>query len=176
MNRKKTLRISLLLVFAAAVLVLVQTQCRHDDLNVATLDKVCYTRDIGPIFLRSCGTTGCHDSRGEGGYSFTDYASVMKAITPFNAQKSKAYMAITGKGFIQLMPPSRALSQNERILIRVWIDQGAEQTTCATTGVVISKSLAAVKETSIQMVPGYKITSCELREIEPWQANSAIQN
>jgi len=137
MKGKKTLRISLMLVFAASVLVLVQTQCRHDDLNASTLDKVCYQTQIGPIFLRSCGTTGCHDSRGKGGYSFTDYNSVIKAITPFNAQKSKAYQAITGKAFVQLMPPSGALSENERILIRVWIDQGAVNTTCttaATTG------------------------------------------
>ncbi|HZK96233.1 MAG TPA: c-type cytochrome domain-containing protein [Prolixibacteraceae bacterium] len=135
MKGKKTLRISILLVFAASVLVLVQTRCRHDDLNTATLAKVCYQTEIGPIFLRSCGTTGCHDSqRGKGGYSFTDYTSVMKAIKPFNAQKSKAYQAITGKAFVQLMPPSGALSQNERILIRLWIDQGAENTTCATVG------------------------------------------
>jgi len=133
MNGKKTLRISLILAFAAIVLVLVQTRCRHEDLNTATLDKVCYQSDIGPIFLRSCGTTGCHASpRGKGGYIFTDYTSVMKSITPFNAQKSKAYKAITGKGFVQMMPPSGALSENERILIRVWIDQGAENTTCST--------------------------------------------
>jgi len=138
MNRQKTIRISLILVCTSAVLALLQIRCRHDDLNAATLDKVCYTRDIGPIFLRSCGTTGCHDSRAKGGYSFTDYTSVMQAITPFNAQKSKAYKAITGKGFVQLMPPSGALSQNERILIRVWIDQGAENTTCTTSSVGVS--------------------------------------
>lgn len=134
MKGKKTLRISIILVFAASVLVLVQTRCRHDDLNSASLAKVCYQTEIGPIFLRSCGTTGCHDSRGSGGYSFTDYTSVMKAIKPFNAQKSKAYQAITGKAFVQLMPPSGALSQNDRILIRLWIDQGAENTTCTAVG------------------------------------------
>ena len=135
MKGKNTIRITLILMFATSVLVLVQIRCRHDGLNVAKLDKVCYTRDIGPIFLRSCGTTGCHDTqRAKGGYSFTDYTSVMKAITPFNSQKSTAYKAITGKGFVQLMPPSGALSENERILIRVWIDQGAENNSCATTG------------------------------------------
>lgn len=133
MKGKKTFRISIITVFAATILMFTQTRCRHDDLNAATLAKVCYQTEIGPIFLRSCGTTGCHDSsRGKAGYSFTDYTSVMKAITPFNAQKSKAYKAITGKGFVQLMPPGGALSENERILIRVWIDQGAENTTCAT--------------------------------------------
>ena len=38
------------------------------------------------------------------------------------------------------------------------------------------KLLAAVKGTSIQMPPGYKITTCELREIELWKANGAKQN
>ncbi len=131
MKEKKTLRISLILVFTASVLVLVQFSCRHDGLNVADLEKVCYEKDIAPIFINSCGTTGCHDSqKGESGYTFTDYAGVMKAITSANAQKSTAYKAITGKGFTQLMPPAGTLSEKERILIRVWIDQGAIQTTC----------------------------------------------
>jgi len=131
MKGKNKLRGSLLLLFSLSGLVLVLIQCRHDGLNVANLDPVCYQRDIEPIFQNSCGTTGCHDSqRGESGYTFTNYSSIMKAITPFNANKSKAYQAITGKAFVQLMPPSGALTQNERILIRVWIDQGAVQTTC----------------------------------------------
>jgi len=126
MKRNKTLRVSLIMMSAALVLVLVQVRCRHDGLNVAELDKVCYEKEIAPIFLNSCGTTGCHDSqRGEAGYSFTDYAGVMKAVTPSDAQKSIAYKAITGKGFVQLMPPAGALTEKERILIRVWIDQGA---------------------------------------------------
>jgi uncharacterized membrane protein len=144
MKRKKTVWIYLILLFSASVLVLVQAQCRHDDLNAATLAKVCYQTDIGPIFLRSCATSGCHDSqRGRGGYSFADYSSVMKAVTPFNAQKSTVYKAITGKGFVQLMPPSGALSENERISIRVWIDQGAENTTCTTSGGGVTPVTAA---------------------------------
>ena len=38
------------------------------------------------------------------------------------------------------------------------------------------KLLAAVKGTSIQMPPGYSITTCELRQIILWQANGATQN
>jgi len=131
MKRNKTLRVSLILMTASLVLVLLQVSCRHDGFNVAELDKVCYEKEIAPIFLNSCGTTGCHDSKnGEAGYSFTNDAGVMKSVTPSDAQKSKAYKAITGKGFTQLMPPSGALTEKERILIRVWIDQGAVQTTC----------------------------------------------
>jgi uncharacterized membrane protein len=137
MEGKHSLRNSLLIFFTLSGLGLVQIQCRHDGIVVSTLDKVCYQKDIEPIFQNSCGTTGCHDSqRGRGGYSFSDYTSIMKAITPFNANKSKAYQAITGKAFVQLMPPAGALTENERILIRVWIDQGALQTTCTTTGII----------------------------------------
>lgn len=134
MKGKKTLQISLLLLLSASALVLVQVQCRHEGIDT-TLDKVCFTQDVLPIFQNSCGTTGCHDAqRGKAGYTFTDYTSIMKAITPGNAQKSIAYKAITGKGFVQLMPPSGALTENERILIRVWIDQGALETKCVATG------------------------------------------
>lgn len=169
MKERKAIWIYLILLFSASTLVLFQTRCRHDDLNAAALAKVCYQADIGPIFLRSCATTGCHDSqRGRGGYSFTDYSSVMKAITPFNAQKSKAYKAITGKGFVQLMPPSGALSENERILIRVWIDQGAENTTCttSTTGGGTTPPVAVAQKVCFQndilpvLVSSCGITGC----------------
>ena len=130
MKGKHTRRNSLLIFFTLFALGIVQIQCRHDGID-ATLAKVCYQKDIEPIFQNSCGTTNCHGgTRGKAGYIFTDYASIMKAITPFNANKSKAYQAITGKAFVQLMPPSGALTEKERILIRVWIDQGAIQTTC----------------------------------------------
>lgn len=130
MNGNRSFRISLLLIAAFSFLVLLQIRCRHDGLNVAQLDKVCFQRDVLPIFQNSCGTANCHGSKGKGGYSFTDYTSIMKSVSAGNAYKSKAYLAITGKGFTQLMPPSGALTQKERILVRVWIEQGAENTTC----------------------------------------------
>ena len=86
-----------------------------------------YSTDVAPLMKNKCATAGCHNAGGsENKYTFTDYTSIMKSITPFNAQKSTAYKAITGKGFVQLMPPSGALPEKDRILIRVWIDQGAK--------------------------------------------------
>ena len=131
MKGKKTFRITLLLLASVTFFALLQIRCRHDGLNVANLEKVCFQRDVLPIFVNSCGTANCHGSKGKGGYSFTDYTSIMKSISAGNAYKSKAYLAMTGKGFAQMMPPSGALSQNERILVRVWIEQGAANTTCA---------------------------------------------
>ncbi|HEY3390972.1 MAG TPA: hypothetical protein VGK38_15440 [Prolixibacteraceae bacterium] len=133
MKRKNTFHIFLALMFAASVLVIIQIRCRHDDLNASTLDKVCYETDIARIFS-TCNAADCHGSSAKGGYTFTDYLSVKKAITPFNAQKSLAYKAITGKGFTQLMPPSGALPEADRILLRIWIDQGAVNVPCSTSG------------------------------------------
>ncbi|MEI6277595.1 MAG: c-type cytochrome domain-containing protein [Prolixibacteraceae bacterium] len=108
--------------------------CRHDGINVTTLDPVCFERDVLPIFQNSCATTGCHSAGGgKAGYDFSNYASILKTIAPSDAQGSKAYQAITGKNFVQFMPPKGAVSENDRIIIRVWIDQGAKNTTCSTT-------------------------------------------
>jgi len=55
----------------------------------------------------------------------------MKAINPGNADKSKAYNAITST--FQLMPPNNALPAEKRTLIRLWIEQGAQETNCGTS-------------------------------------------
>lgn len=126
---KKSFKLSILFLFGTTLLISIQVQCRHDGLNVATLKQVCFDTEIAPIFINNC--SSCHNkTKLEGGYSYADYNSILKSITPFDAQNSKAYMAITGKGFTQLMPPNSALSENDRILIRVWIDQGAKNTIC----------------------------------------------
>jgi hypothetical protein len=175
MKGRKTIRISLILLFSISFVVLTQVRCRHDGLNAASLETVCYQRDIAPIFLNSCGTMGCHsNTNGEAGLDFTNYTSVMKSINPSNAQKSKAYQAITGKAFVPLMPPGGALSENERILIRVWIDQGAKNTTCTTTGSVVAPLKAMGEAVCFQS--DHKLTASEMRQLELWKSNGALQN
>ena len=123
-------------VILGLTLPLILVQCSHEGLNVNTMTPVCYNTEIEPIFLNKCAT--CHSqSKSKGGFGFYDYNSIFSSVTPYDAQKSIAYKAITGKGFTQLMPPDGALSENERILIRVWIDQGAKNTMCATTTPVL---------------------------------------
>ncbi len=132
MRGRKTIQISLQRFIPLILFALIQMQCRHDGLNAGTLKTVCYDTEIAPIFLNKCAT--CH-SQGEnkGGLALNDYSSILESVKPFDAQNSKSYKAITGKGFAQLMPPNGALSENERILIRVWIDQGAKNTVCTIT-------------------------------------------
>jgi len=106
--------------------------CKHDSIPANEFDPVCFTDKVLPIFQNSCGTTGCHDKNtAESGYVFTDYASIMKAITPGNASKSKAYMAMTSP--FTIMPPKNPLPMDKRILVRLWIEQGAKETTCTTS-------------------------------------------
>lgn len=104
--------------------------CQHEGIPADQLAPVCFNQQVLPIFQNSCAISGCHNAQsGEGGYVFTDYSNVMKAISPGDASKSKAYKAITSS--LQLMPPHNPLPSDKRILIRVWIDQGAAETDCA---------------------------------------------
>lgn len=104
--------------------------CKHESGDFSSLETVCFERDVLPLFEKSCGTIGCHDNTtAEGGYAFTDYATVLKSVVPFHSGQSIAYTVLTenSKG---LMPPHQALLLDERNLIRVWIDQGAINDSC----------------------------------------------
>ncbi len=112
-------------IFAIGPVLFLTSSCKHDGVPADQFDQINFTDQVLPIFQTNCATSGCHDNRGESGYVFTDYANIMKAITPGNADKSKAYKAITST--FQLMPPNNALTTSQRTLIRLWIDQGAKQ-------------------------------------------------
>jgi len=112
-------------LFALGLILFILSSCKHDGFPADQMDQVNFTKQVLPIFQNSCATSGCHDSRGESGYIFTDYAHIMDAITPGNAYKSKAYKSITST--FLLMPPNNPLTTSQRTLIRLWIDQGAKQ-------------------------------------------------
>lgn len=103
--------------------------CSHEGIPADQMEQVCFTTQVLPIFQNSCSTTGCHDAAtAEANYIFTDHANILKSITPGNASKSKAYQAITSHS--EIMPPGNPLPIDKRILIRIWIEQGAMETTC----------------------------------------------
>lgn len=119
------------LIFALCFALFTTNSCQHEGISADQAEAICFTEQVLPIFQNSCGTSGCHDAKtAEEGYVFTDYASIMKAITPGNADKSKAYEAMTSD--YEIMPPDNPLPQDKRTLIRLWIEQGAKETTCAT--------------------------------------------
>lgn len=129
MNYKRFGNLSAFALVGMAILFLFNNSCKHDGIPADQMEQICFTDQVLPIFQNSCGTSGCHDAKSsESGYVFTDYASIMKSITPGNASKSKAYQAMTST--ILLMPPDNALPESKRTIIRIWIEQGAKQTTC----------------------------------------------
>ncbi len=112
------------------------TSCTHVA-NIASLPEVCFEADVLPIFTNNCAMAGCHTGGG-GGESrlvLDNYVDISHSVTPGNPNASRSYQAIIGKGGENRMPPGQPLSLENRELIRVWIEQGANLTTCGgTTG------------------------------------------
>ncbi len=151
MNLKRLSFLSALVVLPLFFLV---NSCKHEGIPADQFPQVCFQEEILPIFQNSCAT--CHGgSRNEAGLDFSNYAGIMKAITPGNADKSKAYKAITST--FQLMPPDNALPADKRILIRLWIEQGAQETTCGATGTTSAATkpgtLLAYYNLDVQPIP-----------------------
>lgn len=125
MNLKRSGYFPASVFFSLTMAVLLNNSCKHDGTPADQLPPINFTQQVLPIFQNSCATSGCHDNQtAEEGYVFNDYAGIMKAITPGNAGKSKAYEAITSS--TELMPPGNALSTSQRTTIWLWIEQGAK--------------------------------------------------
>ena len=121
-----------------ASLFFIGTSCTHEDIvPIAEFDTVCFEEQILPVFQTGCAISGCHSQESsEGGYVYSDYESIMKSITPGSSGKSKAYQSIISIWSEHAMPPDRPLSEAERTLIRIWIEQGALNTSCINGTVV----------------------------------------
>lgn len=129
MNRTPIGFFSATLILGLGSLLLLVNSCQHEGIPADRMGTICFTEQVLPIFQNSCGTSGCHDSKtAEEGYVFTDYASIMKAITPGNADKSKAYQAMIST--FEIMPTDNPLPATKRTIIRLWIEQGAKETEC----------------------------------------------
>jgi len=104
--------------------------CRHDNLDITPYKSVCFENEVKPIFVASCAISGCHNSgTAEAGFVFEDYTGISKAVSPGDPLKSKAYQVITNE-WVNLMPPDKPLTEKQRITIRLWIEQGANQDSC----------------------------------------------
>jgi hypothetical protein len=102
------------------------TSCSHDA-DISNLPEMCFERDVLPIFSNSCAISHCHDGSGEA-FPLNSYAQIMNTVTPYNPDKSQCYKAITTTWGEGRMPPDQPLSQEKRTIIRLWIEQGANET------------------------------------------------
>lgn len=147
MNYFQVHKIFLCLLYSMAASSLLS--CVHDpfldpnDLNdgkpstpgCTTGGQVCFESNVLPIFISSCAKPGCHDATTrEEGYILDSYANIVKkGIKPGNPNDSKIYKVLFEDGEDR-MPPDDELTQAEKDSIKVWIQQGAKNTTnCACT-------------------------------------------
>jgi Planctomycete cytochrome C len=108
------------------------TSCTHVA-NIANIPEVCFTGDVLPIFVNNCAKTGCHSGGGrESRMTLNNYSDIIQGIVPGNPNSSSIYQAIIAK-WGNGMPPNQPLSEQNRTIIRVWIEQGAGQTVCTDT-------------------------------------------
>lgn len=105
------------------------TSCTHDA-KIADIPEICFQRDILPIFTNNCAMSGCHDGRGESGRALNNYIDISNSVVPRNPNSSQLYQAIIDQWGFNRMPPSQPLSLENRTLIRLWIEQGANETVC----------------------------------------------
>jgi hypothetical protein len=99
--------------------------CTHDALDLARFDTICFEKEILPVFQNGCAIARCHERQ------FNTYAGISRDVTAGSPSQSRIYQVITAN-LIQPMPPSHALAESDRIKIRLWIEQGAKNTTCST--------------------------------------------
>jgi hypothetical protein len=112
------------------------TSCRHSD-DITGLDTLCFDRDILPIFQGSCGdpsssTMQCHYPSSAEGYYLGSFRGIMEGVTPGDPMNSKVYTVLINEWSIEsMMPPDRPVSLENRSKIKVWIEQGANETSPA---------------------------------------------
>jgi ankyrin repeat protein len=89
--------------------------------------KVDFARDVQPLLRQNC--VGCHGPmKQSGGMRLDRKSSAMRSrrVVPGSSANSFVYHRVSGTEFGAQMPPTGDLRPEEMILLKNWIDQGAE--------------------------------------------------
>lgn len=147
----------LILFFVLSAMVI--TSCKHDetddtvfvpnnnggtDTATGTNDPcdtniIYFEKDVLPILNSNCAMSGCHDpGTAKEGIVLNNYTNVMATgkITPMYAGSSKIYKAIIDNDPKDVMPPApkSRLTAAQIAVIAKWINQGAKNITCNSSG------------------------------------------
>lgn len=105
--------------------------CKHESEIIDTFPEICFEAQVLPVLQNNCALSGCHDGLNEeANYKLTAYPDIIKAVDPGNPSGSPLYTSLIDKWSDDIMPPSQPLSLENRTIIRIWIEQGALETTC----------------------------------------------
>ncbi|MGB8492471.1 MAG: hypothetical protein WCE64_15560 [Bacteroidales bacterium] len=119
----------ILIILFIVTLLLWSSGCMHNaDLN--NIDTLCFARDVLPVFTRNCALPQCHDGTGQSIVVLDNYPDIRASVVPGKPYESPSYKLVIKKTRTGRMPPGKLLPIGDRIFIRVWIEQGALETTC----------------------------------------------
>ncbi|HKJ41201.1 MAG TPA: c-type cytochrome domain-containing protein [Sunxiuqinia sp.] len=109
---------------------------------------ICFQNEVLPILLSSCATSGCHDAASSReGVVLDSYAHLMNRnmVDAGNANNSTLYN-ITNPTRHERMPPkpNAALTDSQRLTIKRWINEGAQNTDCTNQCDTSAYTFAAV--------------------------------
>ncbi|MEY3942137.1 MAG: hypothetical protein RIR07_1023 [Bacteroidota bacterium] len=92
-----------------------------------------FTNEILPMIQSNCAMSGCHGAPYPAdGINLTTYAGIMEEVKPGNPNDSKLYEVLFETGDDLMPPPPAApLTAAQKERIRLWIQQGANETNCA---------------------------------------------
>jgi hypothetical protein len=105
------------------------SSCTHPT-DTPDIPQICFN-DVMGIISGKCSKSNCHDGNGET-FPLTNFQQIHYEVTPFNADASPLYKAITSVRGEKKMPPDKPISQESRTKIRFWIEQGADSIPCPT--------------------------------------------
>lgn len=144
-------------IFQSAFLVLLifLASCKHQDINLADYPEICFEEEILPIFQSNC--VMCHGPGGEeSGYPLNSYNAIMKGVVSGKPFESQVYKVLSAT-WVNMMPPDNPISKENRTLIRLWIEQGAQNTSCPDT---MNISLVSSHGTSTGHKAGENCMTC----------------
>lgn len=112
------------LAFIAFAAPLFFMSCKHEVIPTVDSDSICFERDVLPLIVSNCATSGCHDAAtAEDGYVLTNYATITrKGVKAGNPDGSELYEVILENE----MPPKNPMSADQKAIIKAWIAGGAE--------------------------------------------------
>lgn len=116
-------------IVGGATLLTVFSNCTKE--KVVAANPVCFEADVLPIFIANCTQSRCHNSIDhDHGYDLTDYASIVKrGIKAGDFKNSEIYQSLVTSS--NRMPVGLTLTSNQIQTIAQWIEEGANNTTCA---------------------------------------------
>jgi hypothetical protein len=136
----KNISVSILIIVAYCCAALVActrdtaTPAKEEENNLppCNKDSVYYTKDVQPLLLLNCGSSGCHDAASrKGALNLGLYSDVQKTLVPGDAGKSMLPNIVSNTAHANAISPVvLAITDQQISLVSQWIQQGAKNNSC----------------------------------------------